>query len=316
MTSFVNPHYIFNPLPDEVDITLSPTQIMKSMVCTRLLGYYRARVKPEATPVNLLFGSALHWVIEGFVKGYIPEEEMATQFINKFEGLADGKLISMAKSKSRETAEVLGKQLAAGFPSYFRNLGLKPLIIEGQFKLKIAERTFITLVIDFVGECTKPIFNPKGEMLADVGDVVILDWKTAAQPEGELFSRYGYQLTYYWLAVKLACQQLGIREPKLCGYASGQKPNITKPDSKSVVNAIWHPVHWVKRTAADIGEAVEYARVVAKRLRAGEFFRAPHMAYDSPCDSHSKRCDMAGLCLEGCLSGYSVKAGLTLADLI
>ncbi|WP_422775582.1 hypothetical protein [Pseudomonas aeruginosa] len=166
MTSFVNPHYIFNPLPDEVDITLSPTQIMKSMVCTRLLGYYRARVKPEATPLNLLFGSALHWVIEGFVKGYIREEEMATQFINKFEGLSDGKLISMAKSKSRETAEVLGKQLAAGFPSYFRNLGLKPLIIEGQFKLKIAERTFITLVIDFVGECTKPIFNPKGEMLA------------------------------------------------------------------------------------------------------------------------------------------------------
>lgn len=316
MTTFVNPHYIFNPLPDEADITLSPTQIMKAMVCSRLLGYYRARVTPQATSLNLLFGNSLHWVIEGFIKGYIQDEDMASQFVSKLNGESRGKLISMAKSKSRETAEVLGKQLASGFPSYFRNLGLKPLIIEGEFKFKIADKTFIKLVIDFVGECTKPIFNSKGEKLADVGDVVILDWKTAAQPEGELFARYGYQLTYYWLAVKLACKQLGIKEPVLCGYASGQKPNITKADSKSVVNAIWHPVHWVKRTASDIEEAVEFAKVVAKRLRAGEFFRAPHMAYDSPCDNHSKRCDMAGLCLEGNMSGYSVKAGLTIADLI
>ncbi|MFV3332846.1 PD-(D/E)XK nuclease family protein [Pseudomonas sp. NY15437] len=316
MTSFVNPHYIFNPVPESEEITLSPTQIMKAMVCTRLLGYYRARVTPQATPLNLLFGTALHWVIEGFIKGYISDDEMANSFMSKFDESSSGKLICMAKSKSRETAEVIGKQLASGFPAYFRNLGLKPLIIEGEFRIKIADRVFIKLVIDFVGECTRPIFDPNGKMLADVGDVVILDWKTAAQPEGKMFARYSLQLTYYWLAVKLACAQLGIKEPKLCGFASGRKPNISKPDSEQVVNAIWHPVTWVKRTAADIEEALDFARVVAKRLRAGEFFRAPHMAYDSPCESQSKRCDMADVCLEGCLSGYSVKNGLTLADLI
>lgn len=307
---------IFNPLPIDAEVVLSPTQIMKAMVCLRQLGYYRARIKSEATPQNLLFGVALHWCVEGFIKGFISEEEMESRFEDKFHELSIGKLISMAKSKSRETATVVGKQLTKGFPAYFRNLGLKPLIIEGEFLIDLGGNTKVKMVIDFVGECSRPIYSPSGELIADVGDTVILDWKTSAMGAGDLFVRYGYQLTYYWLAVMLACKQLGIRPPKLCGYAEGHKPNITKPNSKSVVNAIWEPVHWVRRTQCDIDEAVDYARVVARRLRAGEFHRAPHMAYNSPCDTTSGRCDMAGLCLEGSLTGYAIKPGYALADLI
>lgn len=317
MTSFLNPAYIFNPVADDFVVNLSPSQILKSQVCMRSLGYYRAKVKPQATPQNLVFGSALHWVIEGFIKGYIDEADMEGLFARKFHELSVGKLISMAKSKSREVTEVIGKKLALQFPAFFNNLGLRPLIIEGAFKLEIGPNTFINLVIDFVGIAEKQIICPEtGKVLADIGDTIILDWKTAAAKEGRLFARYSLQLTYYWEAVRLACQQLGITEPKLCGFASGLKPNMTKLESESLANAVWTPIQWTSRTPSDVEEAFDIARGVAARIRRGEFPRESGAAYNSPCDSQSGRCDFAGVCLEGSLRGFRIPTGYTIADLV
>jgi len=67
MTAYFNPGYIFNPVSDDLVVDLSPTQILKSQVCNRSLGY-----------------SALHWVIEGFIKGYINRDEMARHFSEEF----------------------------------------------------------------------------------------------------------------------------------------------------------------------------------------------------------------------------------------
>lgn len=317
MTSYLNPAYIFNPVEDDFVVNISPSQILKSQVCMRSLGYSRAKVTPEATPQNLVFGSALHWVIEGFIKGFIDEEDMEQLFSQKFHELSVGKLISMAKSKTREVTEVIGKKLALQFPAYFNNLGLRPLIIEGRFKLEIAPNTFINLVIDFVGVAEKQIICPEtGKVLAEIGDTVILDWKSAAQKEGRLFARYSLQLTYYWEAVRLACAQLGIGEPKLCGFASGLKPNMSKVDSASLTNAIWMPVQWTTRTPSDVEEAFYIARGLAARIRRGDYPRESGAAYNSPCDSQSGRCDFAGVCLEGSLRGFKIPTGYTLADLV
>lgn len=314
MTVYQNPSYIFNPISNEVDVDLSPTQILKSQVCQRSLGYYRARVKPVATPLNLVFGSALHWVIEGFIKGYIFPDKLGEHFSEEFNRLSMSGLISMAKSKTREVNEVIGKRLAEQFPSFFENLGLRPVVIEGAFRLKIAHKTYINLVIDFVGIAERDIIF-KGVRIAAKGDTVILDWKTAATKEGALFAGIALQLTFYWEAVRLACEELGIKEPAACGFASGLKPNMTKADSESLNNAIWHPVQWTKRTRSDVEEAFDYARVVASRIRRGEFHRTSGAAYNSPCDSQT-RCDYAGLCLEGSKRGYKIPGGLSIADLV
>lgn len=317
MTAQLNPMYIFNSIEEKIDIEMSPSQILKQQVCFRALGYYRARIKPMATPQNLVFGSALHWVIEGYIKGFISEEDMSRHFKEKFHDLSVGNLISMAKSKSREVSEVIGQQLASSFPAHFKNLGLKPVVIEGAFKVQIAPHTFLKMVIDFVGIAEKQIICPDThEVLAEIGDTVILDWKTAAVKEGRLFARYGIQLTFYWAAVLLACEQWGIRPPKLCGFASGIKPTMTKVDSKSLDRATWAPIEWTKRTQSDIDEAFDYARYVAARLRRGEFFRETGAAYNSPCDSQSGRCDYAGLCLEGSVRGYKIPDKYQLMDLI
>lgn len=307
---------IFRPVPEDEDISLSPSMINKAQVCLRQVAYDRARFKSASTPQNLIFGVALHWVVEGFIKGFITEEEMAERFNQKLNALTVGKLIAMAKSKTREVAEVIGKRLAQGFPAYYRNLGIRPVLIEGRFRLKIGPHEYINMVIDFVGVCERPIYGPDGEKIADVGDTVILDWKTASMSAGDLFVANGFQLTYYWLAVKLACTQLGIRPPKLCGYAEGFKPNATKPDSQSINNAMWKPIHWSKRYDSDLEEAVDYALVVARRLRAGEFHRSPHMGYNSPCETATGRCDNAGICLDGSLYGYINSKGYDLVDLI
>jgi hypothetical protein len=306
----------FRPVPEDEDISLSPSMINTAQTCMRLVAYKRARLEPEATAQNLVFGTSLHWVIEGFLKNFISAEEMSDRFVQKYREVTLGKLIAMAKSKSTEVAENIGQKLASGFPAYFANLGLRPVVIEGRFRLKIAPHVYINLVIDFVGVAERPIYGPDGELLVDVGDTVILDWKTASMTAGNLFVEYGYQLTYYWLAVKLACVELGIRPPKACGYAEGFKPNAINADSKSVNNSVWKPVHWARRSETLIEEAVDYALIVAKRLRAGEFHRAPHMAYNSPCDTATGRCDMAGICLEASLDGYNNKKGYALFDLI
>ena len=317
MTAQVNPIYIFNPIEGHIDIEMSPSQILKQQVCFRALGYYRARIKPLATPQNLVFGSALHWVIEGYIKGFISEEDMSGHFKEKFHELSVGKLISMAKSKTREVSEVIGQQLAAGFPAYFKNLGIKPLIIEGAFKVQIAPNTYVKMVIDFVGIAEKQIICPDSHaVIAEIGDTIILDWKSAAIKEGRLFARIGIQLTFYWAAVLLACEQLGIRPPKLCGFASGIKPNMSTVNSKSLDRATWAPIEWTRRTQSDIDEAFDYARYVAARLRRGEFFRESGAAYNSPCDSQSGRCDYAGLCLEGSSRGFKIPDRLQLMDLI
>lgn len=315
MTAF-NPNSIFAAVGDEVDITISPTQIAKAQVCFRQLGYYRARVKPAATPLNLMFGVALHWAIEGYLKGYLKAEELEDMFSHHLNKLRVGQLISMSKTKSVEVAEVIGKQLVKSFPAYFESLGVQPLIIEGEFKIQIGPKTFITVVIDFVGVATRPIYDRDNKLVADVGDTVILDWKTAAKPEGHLFARYGLQLSFYWLAVQLAAKQLGIKPPKACGYAAGLKPNVSNPNSTSIGNAVWMPVHWVKRSAADIEEALAFAMFVVRRIRNGEYFREPGMAYNSPCDSGAVSCDVAPVCLEGSLEGLVVPAAYQLSDLI
>lgn len=307
---------IFQPVPEDQDIALSPSSINSAQVCMRLLAYDRAKLRPLATPQNLVFGTALHWVIEGYLKGFINLEGMAERFVQKYREVTLGKLIAMAKSKNSETAEAIGMRLATGFPVFFESLGIRPVVIEGRFKLKIGPREYINLVIDFVGVCERPIFGPDGEMLADVGDTVILDWKTASMAAGELFVQHGYQLTYYWLAVTLACEKLGIRPPKLCGYAEGFKPNAGSTESRSLLNAVWKPVHWAKRSKSQVEEAVDFALVVAKRLRRGEFFHAPHMGYNSPCDTATGRCDRAGICLKASLDGYSNRQGFALVDLI
>lgn len=310
------PTSIFRPVPEDEDISLSPSIINDAQICMRLVAYKRARVKPMATPQNLVFGVALHWVIEGFLKGYITEEQMAERFTQKFTECSLGKLIAMAKTKSREIQEKIGERLAAGFPAYFNNLGLRPLIIEGRFRLKIGPREYINLVIDFVGVATKPIYDPSGKLIADVGDTVILDWKTASMAAGDLFVQCGFQLTYYWLAVDLLCKQLGLRPPKLCGYAEGHKPNVSKVDSTSLMNAVWKPITWAKRRTSDIEEAVDFALFVAKRMRAGEFHRAPHMGFNSPCETATGRCDEARVCIDGDLTGYVNPKGFALVDLV
>lgn len=314
MTAYLNPTYIFNPVSDDFVVDMSPTQILKSQVCQRSLGYYRARIKPMATPLNLVFGSALHWVIEGYIKGYIDRDQMGKHFSDEFFRLSMSGLISMAKSKTREVNEAIGKRLADQFPSFFENLGLRPLIIEGAFRLRISHNTYINLVIDFVGVAERDIiFN--GVLIVSKGDTVILDWKTAATKEGALFAGIALQLTFYWEAVRLACESLGIKEPTACGFASGLKPSMSKPDSESLVKAMWQPVQWTKRTRSDVEEAFDYARVVAGRIRRGEFHRTSGAAYNSPCDSQT-RCDFAGLCLEGSKRGYRIPGGLTIADLV
>ncbi len=310
---------IFREIEKDAVVELSPSQIALAQICMRKLAYYRARVKPEATPMNLVFGVCLHWVIEGFVRGLLNPSEMGAQFARKFDHLRMGKLIAMSKTKSSVVFSAIGVKLAEQFPAYFDNLGLVPVVIEGQFKINIGKGVILNLVIDFVGIATKEIYSPEGQLLAVPGDTVILDWKTAAMPEGELFARHGFQLTYYWLAVTLACEKLGIKPPKVCGYAAGLKPNIKSVQSESLLRATWLPVHWVERTESDIVEAVEYAHVVARRIRSGEFHRAPHMAYNSPCDSNNGRCDFAGACLEASLEGLSLTgraSGLTNADLV
>lgn len=320
MTAFMNLHDFLplGPVPEDEDISLSPSMINTAQVCMRLVGYKRAKLSSVSVPQNLVFGSALHWVIEGYLKGFInpSPEEMAERFGQKFEALRVGRLIAMAKTKTTEIQEVIGRKLAMGFPSYFENLGIRPVVIEGNFKLKIGPREYINMVIDFVGVCERPIYGPDEELLADVGDTVILDWKTASMSAGDLFVQYGYQLTYYWLAVTHACDRLGIKPPKLCGYAEGFKPNVSKLNSTSLNNAVWKPIHWAKRRQSDLDEAVAYALVVAKRLRAGEFHRAPHMGYNSPCDTATGKCDMAGICLDGSLAGYKNPKGFNLAVLV
>jgi len=314
MTSQFNPAYIFNPMAEDSVVELSPTQILKAQVCLRSLGYSRAKVKSIATPLNLVFGSALHWVIEGFVKGYISKDEMETRFAEKFQELSMAGLVSMAKSKTREVNEIIGKRLAAQFPSFYENLGLRPVVIEGAFKLQIGPKTFINLVIDFVGIAERDIiFN--GEVFARKGDTVILDWKTAAVKEGALFAEVALQLTLYWAAVTMACAKLGIKPPSACGFASGLKPNITKEDSESLINATWMPVQWTRRSESAVEEALDLARVIAGRIRRGEFHRMSGAAYNSPCDSQTL-CDFAGLCLTASTRGYKIPDGMTIADLV
>lgn len=308
---------IFSPTTGVIE--LSPSQIASAQICMRKLGYYRARVKPLATPVNLVFGVCLHWVIEGYLRTLLKPAELGDLFESRYDKLRLGKLISMSKTKSSETFKAIGRKLSESFPSYFDNLGLKPVMIEGAFKIDIGKGVVLNLVIDFVGVATKPIYSPDGVLLAEVGDTVILDWKTCSMPEGVIFARNGFQLTYYWLAVLLACKKLGLKPPKACGYAAGLKPNITSVESKSLARAAWLPVHWVGRERSDIDEAVDFAHTVARRVREGEYHRAPHMAYNSPCDSQSGRCDHAGVCLNASLDGLDLSgkaAGLTLSDLI
>ncbi|KZN20788.1 MULTISPECIES: hypothetical protein [Pseudomonas] len=81
-------------------------------------------------------------------------------------------------------------QLCEKFPAYFNNRGNVPVVVEGHFKINLGNGVILNLVIDFVGIVTRPVCDPEGSLIAEVGDTVIRVWKTDTRRAGELFSTF------------------------------------------------------------------------------------------------------------------------------
>lgn len=281
-----------------MDVSFS--RLHKYETCGAQFNYHYVRgLKPDTTSANLLFGKAIDPAVSEYVKGHalgevvdpvkIFEREWARQIAST--------IVGFSATQSPDAFHDTGVQLCRQFPEFWENTGLTALIGPGgqpmvQQKLTIKVATGIKLrgFLDLVA-------------LTEEGETAIVDFKTALTPAPEALLMIGEQLTDYQMMVEQNLDRLGIESVSKLGYIELLKRKVsTRGNGKGP--EIIGPSLTKRRDEATVRERREKIAYLVTQIRKGVFFRAPRMAYDSPCEM----CDFKNLCLHGSMEGLTEPA--------
>lgn len=272
---------------------LRPSDIAKFSDCSYQFQLQEMGVRANVKPINLAFGTALHFAIEHYLLGDCSATAMESMFSDKFESEISTGWVELAYTKPIGVFEAIGKKLVLAFPAWFDGLNLDIALIEHEMMFKLNDKTGLTMTLDFAGTSKGDLFDHLGNLIGGPGSTVIVDWKSVAQSAFEPFTGSSHQLSYYWKGVDYFSEKIGIPSPVACSYGEGLKPNASKASSASIDNARWLPLSWHTRTKRHLKNAVDYALWVADQIRSGQFYKCSKMAYNTPCEL----CNFSELCI-------------------
>lgn len=288
-------------------LTISPSQVLTGMRCMKQLMFQRAKLRPVSTPVNLVFGHSAHSVVEKYLHGELRADEMKDGFDAAWQQeVLKQTSISYSKTQTKADMVKTGHRLVETFPNWFKSLGIKPKFSELPLAFVLEDGTIVRLVIDFVGEAERTIHDAYGALLAEPGDIVVIDWKTPASASGLPFITQSIQLSLYWLGLNSYATFLGIPEVKAVTFGEGIKSS----------RPCWSPVEWVGRRQATLEEAIQASLRVAADIREGNFWASSAMAFDSPCESMMGPCDFLEPCMFGTAASVAVPKSTEVIKLI
>lgn len=149
----------------------------------------------------------------------------------------------------------------------------------------------IKAYLDFIG-----IYLPTGELTC-------IDFKTGKQRHKAEFGIRAEQLTFAQMLVEHHLAELGQAD-----FGGVAKLGYLEIHTSAKQPALGELKTYERRSAAQIAELLRKSTAVATRIRRGEFFRDPGMAYNSPCNL----CEYETLCRTGARAkdDYIIPAGV------
>lgn len=299
----------FPPLPEGEVVVVRPSDISDMDACSFKHGLRRAGVRPTYLRSNLAFGTIMHSTVEVYVTGEVTEADLPDFFGQAWDNVRKGNEIRYSSTESFNSLDNIGRVLARMFPKWWKQSGFRvfrmpggEFSVEQRLTVQLAPTVILSTQPDLIVECVRTITD-KGYVLAQPGDIAVLDVKTPKAASGIEFSQRSTQLTYAKIAVEANRPKLGLsREVKGVGYLELMKkktPEIVPPFLYE------RPVHLVN-------DAIRKAISVAERIRCGDYVRTSGMAFNSPC----QMCDYAEACLSGDGSELTFPDGLTAVQLM
>lgn len=276
-----------------MDVSFS--RLHKYETCPAQYYYHYVRgLRRETTSANLLFGKAVHQAVADYVTAHalgevvdpvaIFEREWARQLANT--------IVEFSATQSPEALHDTGVELCRQFPAFWDATGMTALLgpggqplVEYKLTLKLGHGIKLRGYLDLAA------------MTRD-GDTGIIDFKTALTPAPEALLLIGEQLTDYQMLVEQNLDRLGLESVDKLGYIELLKRKVSE-DGRGKGPEIIGPSLIVKRSDAMVRERREKIAYLVMQIKKGVFFRAPRMAYDSPCEL----CDFKNLCLHGSMEG-------------
>lgn len=305
-----DPFSLFPRLRSDQKVVLRPSEINSWGMCPKSVGYSRLGIRPEYENANLAFGTCGHYVVELYVRGEISAGDMPKIFDIEWRKAAMEKPIIYAKTVGWEQLHSIGMELMKLFPKYWKNTGLRPLVIEKRVETHVGGNTYISACPDLVALATKDYYI-EGCLQASKGDVVINDWKFPSLNcnASPAFSRKAKQLSYYMMTVNDNEQELDLPGPVTAvGFVDFIKKPIPKTPKGS--GPFIEPLHLFGRTELQLEEARRYARFIADQIRVGFYPENPQLAFNTPCDGMVD-CDFINPCVWGETDGIKLPDSLT-----
>ena len=267
-------------------LTLRPSHILEYLKCPK--SYYLKYVikaGPIKQPVNLFFGTVTHKTVQAFLQEQITDKEIPDYFENIWEEEKEEvELQESSKNWSLEDLFRVGKELVSQFPQKWRETGLIPLIdSEGQF---VIERTIKLQINDNIVLSGTPDIV----CMNQVGEIIILDFKTASSPAWEGFNILSDQLKAYILLFSnsLEAINMGITKVDKVGFMEFLKRKRTPQVLPPILTEISVDEEFIKKI-----------KWVGENILNENFFANPLMAWNSPC----RMCEFQNYCAYGSTEG-------------
>lgn len=137
------------------------------------------------------------------------------------------------------------------------------------------------------------------------GELIVIDFKTGKSRHKPGFGLRAEQLTFAQLLVDHHMADLGLAD-----YGQTDKIGYLEIHTSAKQPVLGELKTYARRTPAQLDELLKKSEVVAGRIRRGEFFRDPGMAFNSPCNL----CEYETLCRAGAraIDEYDIPAGVAI----
>jgi hypothetical protein len=294
---------IFDPIGDDVDIELRPSLIHSYEKCSYAAAFEIAGIRTVATPAAIEFGTCIHTCCQEHITGLVSASVLPDRFQALWEEVRQSRILSYSKNETFESLLATGSSLMEQFPTWWQLSGLRPIAVEERLKTTIAPKTVVSCQPDLIAEATVFRFDEFGYPMVTPGDIVLLDWKAPKQRSSDVFARRSTQLTYYYHNANDYVAALGKSVTRV-GYGEFLRKKVPIVRGEGPVIA---PLNCYSRSEALVRDAISKAIKVADEIRHGDFHRASHMAFNTPCDM----CGFAQACLTGDPDDLVLPKGVT-----
>jgi len=279
-----------------------PSGVLKYEDCPRAFYYqYVEKIRSSSTSSNLIFGTAVHAAVTGYLDGSVTTPE--DKFRDEWRAGIDSAEVEYTSRMGPEDLEATGVALTSMFPEAWEAENLMVLrdtqgpVIERRFSVEIDTGVYLNGQPDIVA-------------MDDEARIHVIDIKTPASVLSTEW--HSDQVTAYQYIVEAHKESLGIEEVSGVGFHNLLKRKMPNGKSKSKGPEI-HPIEKIPaRTLEQLDDYAQKIRWMDEDVVKGRFSRRGRMAHNTPCGM----CDFAGLCLNGSWEGLQQPQQQQVASLV